>query len=397
MSGDSQAHEFLIRDPEGDFRLQTVSSLQAGVFFHPRRISTELCEVTKLQEAGKVSYRIKNIANGKITGLSERGYELWMRMDGKNSLRALAAEFFIKYGSLDVQELRGLIHQLHGAGLIQASVPPLARLRQYLAQHDTLLGRMFTPLLRWTSVDLTIPGVDQKVGLLYQKCGFLFFKPVVLALSVLLGCWASWIFGTALHGQYTAASFLDAPWKWLFAYLALIPILPIHEIAHALTAKHYNYPVRAFGFTLLHHAVPVAYADVTDIWTAPARKRMMVALAGPYVTWILGAASILCAWFFPSWKFLLYLFAFNCYASSVLNLYPFTLLETDGYYVLADILQAPHLRRQTLELFGGVFRARLPKLNLREFFSALFYGLVSVASILGIAWCILWSFYGQSH
>ena len=48
--------------------------------------------------------------------------------------------------------------------------------------------------------------------------------------------------------------------------------------------------MREFGFTMLHGFIPTFYVDVTDIFMASRRARIVNALAGPLVHLFLGAA-----------------------------------------------------------------------------------------------------------
>ncbi|MBI1869884.1 MAG: hypothetical protein HYS07_01680 [Chlamydiae bacterium] len=278
---------------------------------------------------------------------------------------------------------------MKGAGLIESKIP-LVHVQRFLNRFHHPVSRLFSRALStWLSLDFKIQNVDQRISWIYAKTGWVLFHKVFIDASLVLGGWATFLFVKSfvcLH--YTPASFLDAPWKWLVAYLILIPVIPIHELAHALTTKHFGYRVRDFGFTLLHHVLPVFYADVTDIWMASAHVRMKVAFAGPYSSWLLGSLAVLASLFFPRYEFIFYLFAFNCYVGTLINLYPFLFLEMDGYYILIDLLKFPHLRKEAIHAlknissFGREKKQGIP----------LAYGLISIVSIGLILTYSIWSF-----
>lgn len=388
--------EFLIREKD-DFSIKKVSSLEAASFFRPARTSSDSFEIKETAERGGTVYFIKNLLNGKIISLSQKGFELWNLMDGKTSLRSLAAGYFLKYGAFDFNEIRTLILQLRSNDLIEGQSSRFLFLQRFFRRfkHPALI-RILKWVEAWSSFDIKIQNVDALMSSVYQKAGRFFFNRIFGVPAFVISAWATFLFVRSLFSlRYTPASFLDSPLKWLAAYLIFIPVIPIHELAHALTTKHFGYRVRDFGFTLLHHILPVFYADVTDIWMAPPRERMWVALAGPYSGWLLGSAAVLLSYLFPGHEFIFYLFAFNCYAGVLVNLYPFLFLEMDGYYVLIDLLKTPHLRKEAFHSVKSLFKGS-ECLCIRKSIFALIYAVISVFSVCMIFAYILWSFcYGK--
>jgi hypothetical protein len=51
----------------------------------------------------------------------------------------------------------------------------------------------------------------------------------------------------------------------------------LHQFVHGLACIHYRRRVREFGFTFLHGFVPTFYIDVTDIFMASRRARVVTA------------------------------------------------------------------------------------------------------------------------
>ena len=131
----------------------------------------------------------------------------------------------------------------------------------------------------------------------------------------------------------------------------LVSVL-VHEMAHALTVKHYGREVRRGGF-MIYFGMPAFFVDTTDIWLEGKRARLAVTWAGPYSGLILaGLASIvLVVWPGFALNPLLFQFAILSYFTVFLNLNP--LLELDGYYLLMDCLEIPMLRRRSLAFIRG--------------------------------------------
>jgi putative peptide zinc metalloprotease protein len=106
------------------------------------------------------------------------------------------------------------------------------------------------------------------------------------------------------------------------------------------------------GFFLLQGILPTFYADVTDIFMSSRRARVIVDLAGPLVEVALGSVAFIGAYGAPPGlgQSLLFGAGILLWEGAVINLYPFTFLELDGYNILADLLAMPTLRRQALAL-----------------------------------------------
>lgn len=381
----------MIRAGGEDFKLKKISGIEAASFFRPRRVLSNNYEVKESQEGGTKTYLIKNTSTEKIISLSDKAFNLWEQMDGKTSLRALAAGYFLKYGTISFDEIRGLVRQLHNNELIETRLPPLVRIHKLLEHSRNPVLKFISKAAKlWAGIGFDIKDVDTKIDSLYRKIGFfLFNRYFIIGLSV-VGSIATFIFARSLvRSEYNILYFFDSPWKWAMAYLIIVVHIPFHELAHALATKHFGYRVRAFGFGLLHNLFPVFYADVTDIWFAPSRQRIIVALAGVFLDWILGAAAVFISFIFPVYKYFMYLIAFNCYITVLINLYPFFFLELDGYYVLIDFLKLPHLKKQAIVLFKNILKGRLKGLIQRSNLFPFFYGIMSFVSIGLILWFMI--------
>jgi putative peptide zinc metalloprotease protein len=136
-----------------------------------------------------------------------------------------------------------------------------------------------------------------------------------------------------------------------------------HQIVHGLALVHYGRRVREFGFTFLHGFVPTFYVDVTDIFMASRRARVVTAVAGASVHLVLG-----CVWFIVAYLSPLASFTQAFAAASgiiqwqafVIALYPFCFIEMDGYHVLVDVLGVPTLKQEAMAWAGALARGRMP-------------------------------------
>jgi len=166
---------------------------------------------------------------------------------------------------------------------------------------------------------------------------------------------------------------------------------------HALACVHSRRRVREFGFTMLHGFIPTFYVDVTDIFMASRRARIVNALAGPLVHLFFGCVYLWTA-SQASGGFLKGFLAASAILqlqSFFVSLYPFCFLEMDGYHILADLLALPTLNHDSVRFVRHGLWPRLQRgrsLNRQEV-ACVTYFVLSVASVSGFialnAWVLL--------
>ena len=136
-----------------------------------------------------------------------------------------------------------------------------------------------------------------------------------------------------------------------------------HQIVHGLALVHYRRRVREFGFTFLHGFVPTFYVDVTDIFMASRRARVVTAVAGTLVHLVLGSLWFLLAANAPLGSFTQAFAAASGmiqWQALVVALYPFCFIEMDGYHVLVDVLGVPTLKQEASSWVGAAVTGARP-------------------------------------
>jgi putative peptide zinc metalloprotease protein len=193
--------------------------------------------------------------------------------------------------------------------------------------------------------------------------------------------------GGALPGVDVHSFALVLPW-------ALPVHLFLHEIAHAVTTKHFGREVHKAGIGL-YLFMPVAFVDTSDMWMAKRGPRAATALAGPYTNILLsGAATLFIPWA-PNVAMQAALFHFATVGLIIglANLNP--LIEFDGYYVLMDWLDVPNLRDKALGFWGrlvaGEGRAT-PDRRLTLIY--IVYGALAIAYAFIVAWAVFNGYQG---
>jgi len=179
--------------------------------------------------------------------------------------------------------------------------------------------------------------------------------------------------------------------------LAFFLTVALHQLVHALACVHYRRRVKEVGFIIHHMVVPTFYADVTDLFMASRRARVVNALAGPTVHLVLGLLGVI--WADNLTPGLLQ----ACVAASavlqlqsfLICIYPFSFLEMDGYHVLEDAVGMPRLSQESSHFVRGPLWRRLAKgrsFSGQEvvYLSYFLLSLLSVLAFVGLnAWLIL--------
>ncbi|RME50201.1 MAG: hypothetical protein D6796_03460, partial [Caldilineae bacterium] len=252
-----------------------------------------------------------------------------------------------------------------------------------------------------------VGGLDASITALYRWGGRLFFFPPV---QLLLGL-------VALAGLYPFARLLQEPARFpLFGvrgggYLAGLALLLLantlviflHELAHALTTKHYGREVPSGG-AMIFYGMPAFYVNTMDIWLEPRRHRIAVSWAGPFSGMVLGGLCSFLALAIdqPLLSQLCFKMAFLGYVGCLVNLNP--LLELDGYFMLMDALGIPMLRRRALHFLKTELPGKLRSLAVnagagatadeplfhREDLIFTVYGLLSAAYTVYVVWFTLY-------
>ena len=129
-----------------------------------------------------------------------------------------------------------------------------------------------------------------------------------------------------------------------YNFLVLAPVIIIHEMAHGLALLHYTGRSGEVGTGWFYFG-PTFYVDVTSYWSLSRWKRIMIMWAGNLSTILIGSLLVLSQFiinYSPSTTKLIDIAAFWCFYGTLWNLAP--PFETDGYYILSDILKVPNLR-----------------------------------------------------
>jgi putative peptide zinc metalloprotease protein len=293
--------------------------------------------------------------------LGDEEHGLLEMLDGRMNLAEIRQTFEARFAPwrLSGEQLYAFVGRLHEMGLLLADSPGqggqlLERLRRQ--QRSGWIARLTNVLA------IRFPGVNPEPLLrrLEPACGWL-FSPAFLALTaVLIALAAGLVAGQFLLFEQRLPDFhAFFTWEnivWLAVVMAGVKV--VHELAHALTCRHFGGECREIGLLLLVFT-PCLYCNVSDAWTIANKwKRIAVAAAGIGVELLLAAVATLLWWrTVPGLLNTLCLNVMVVCSISALVFNGNPLLRYDGYYILADLLEVPNLGQQAAGLLHRTLAA----------------------------------------
>jgi putative peptide zinc metalloprotease protein len=360
--------ELLVRGQEGDdFETREVGSASAYLESRPQRIPDAQCELARLPSnlRGAETYVLKNRLTEDYLLLSEPERFLWEQMTGRASLQEIGTAYVLRYGAFDFDIIPELIAKLRRAELL--TMRPASRLREVLARNHRNPAARAAEAVLHTLERLTVTSRRAHVAFerIYRYGGFLFFTPaaaITLALLVILGARGAVLLWSE-SGDVTAGLARHPLMAILLVKACFWLTVVTHQAMHAVACVHYKRRVREFGFTMLHGFIPTFYVDVTDIFMASRRARIVNALAGPLVHLFLATSYFWWASVVDPGllKGFLAASAILQIQSFLVSLYPFAFLEMDGYHILVDALGAPTLKTDSVRFVHGELFDRLSR------------------------------------
>ncbi len=302
---------------------------------------------------GQPYYILANRGYSRYLRLAPDDYHLWTLMDGSRSIKDLIFEYFTQFGSLAFDRVAQLVLRLRLDRMLADPVLNLfASVRRMLARmRGQSIPRVFWQIISGQR-QFTIRRVDGLIEGLHRRGGWLFYTTPMQILYVGVCLVGGWFFIQHLaSGRYDLFQASGSYTKGLFLLYVLNYVsITVHELAHALTCKHYGAHVNGAG-VMLYYGMPAYFVDTTDIWTKPPHARIATSWAGPYSGLVLAGLCAIVVQAMPDSAAApnLHRLSFLWILILLFNLIP--LLELDGYFMLIDWLEIPMLRSRALAFF----------------------------------------------
>ncbi|WP_152541357.1 M50 family metallopeptidase [Kallotenue papyrolyticum] len=305
------------------------------------------------------SYRPQLHADVEVLPDSELGFILHHRTGGQNCRISKPAQSLIPFldGQHTITELQSLLQQAVGRPV---SLDQVATFITMLGHQGMLVDSEARfdakPMQRREScwarlMHLRIPLVQgdrflQPLAALLRRLPAAPLK-LLLALLLLNGLIAPFLLLLTSHIQLSfTPGILDTSGLMILAALIVAEII-VHEMAHGLSLTLLGGQTRDVGVGIHYFLIPYAYTNTTDAYRLSRRGRILVSLAGPMVDLsLLGINAMLLSTGILSPGANQIVIIWMSFQATILlwNANPF--LPFDGYYVLADLLNEPALRRE---------------------------------------------------
>lgn len=333
--------------------------------------------IEKLDVDGKPSFVLMKESTGEYYEVDEETNAIWSLTDGRRSVKEIQEEVAKMGISLTEKEVRDALLSLAEEGTLESTEPELEQKRVEAVSAFQLDIR----LIRDTSKSLA--NLFRITRKLIRK------EELIVAIGVVI--LGAVLFAGTFVQIFSNTSIFDLEGSALigllfYQLLVLSPVYAIHELSHAAACDYVGARPRELG-TGLYYLAPFFYVDTSDSWRLPRRARIMISIAGPMAEMVIASFLTFLSYFIaPGFgRNLLLISAFLCFYGSLVNLSP--IMETDGYYILTDLVNIPNLRdeslgylkRVILRALGRSVQGTRQSVRLRRIF--LSYALVAIGWI----------------
>jgi ABC-type multidrug transport system fused ATPase/permease subunit len=359
------------------------TDLMYEILYNPEFVPVPSSKVgvkINLAVEGKTSYLMKNYATGLYYESDELTNLIWTLTDGKRTVKEIVAEAQNRNPKLKEDDVVGLLLFFAEANLLVSSFGPVKKKR--------------VKVMSSFQIDYTLIEQSNKfVQSIHNKLRPIFKRAllwatvifIIIAAVLFAGRFVS-IFGHKSNFQLLGSSVVGF---FFYYFVALAPVIAVHEISHGLALVHYGGEPGEMGTGLFYFG-PMFYVETTDIYGLKKRDRIMVSLAGNISTLLIGSIVVFILLFvtFPhTVELIVTMIAFYCFDMALFNFAP--PFETDGYGVLTDALNMPNLRPESYGYMGslikrvfGAKKLKAPEMTRRK------KGIMVGYTMLSVGWII---------
>jgi len=328
------------------------TDLMYEIFYNPNFVPlpSPKVNVKVTVEDNKPSYLMKDHATGTYYHLDELTNFIWNLTDGKRTVTQIIEETQRQRPQVKERTILEIVLFFAECNLLVANLEPTPKKR-------------FRVVSAFEVNFCLIEKSKDFLQSIYSRIRPVFKRPllwvavVYILISVILfaGEFVS-IYGKKAYFEILGSSVVGF---FFYYFVALAPVITIHEIAHGLALVHYGGQPGEMGTGLFYFG-PMFYTETTDAWGLSRLHRMMVYLAGNLTTLFIGATIVfvrLLVAIPEPFSLVLMMVAFYCFSMSLFNFAP--PFETDGYYILTDVVKMPNLRKDSYGYLGSTIKRAL--------------------------------------
>ena len=301
-------------------------------------------------------------------------------MDGTRTVKDILVERLEAAGGIELDDLLDLVDELRLNGFLDRRFVDVSAGVARRLHPEGARARAWR-ILRTLRVEWM--GADRAVRWLHRHGLRWFLHPIsVWAGAAVAVAGIGFFLSTALQHRF-GLSGGNLAYGFILLLLLNLTLTVVHELGHAVTLVHFGRRIKSAG-VMIYFGSPAFFIESSDGLMLGRWQRIGQAFAGPWAETVVAGAVSIVVGLWPGWFLspLLYKFAVLNYLVITMNLIP--LLELDGYWIFADLVQVPDLRPASLAF---VRRDLWRKLRRRARFTGQDVAL-TVYGTLGVAFAI---------
>jgi len=302
-------------------------------------------QVDKVSEI-EDGYVIKN--GDRYIFLSEEAKLVWDLCENLDSVKKLRRELSRFYSDVNESKIVNLLKTLESYGLIEIlgkekkstklvqnclNFRPIKKIKLFSREKVLKLLRVSEPLL-----------------------GFLTEDKWIIASYIIP--WLAFLFYTTFA---KINPFLEILYMNYATVIFLVPVLILHELAHAVVSEKLGAEVKEFGIGV-YQIIFFFYTDTSQTLLLKRKDRIKVSLAGPAINFIFGLIFMTISGISGNKVFLI--LSFLLFILGLVALAP--TFESDGYYALMDYGRLNNPRREIFSFIGSLFKKEKEPLKKRQ-------------------------------
>jgi putative peptide zinc metalloprotease protein len=288
---------------------------------------------------------------------NDHEYAILNWLDGTQTVSGICARFSRMFAPLHLSPKRLLLflHQLARSELLQGVPVP-----EKPANESSLSHRVGAAVSNPLAIRL--PGIHpgRILDVLYPLMKWA-FTPGAACLGMLLFLLACGVIVVNFE-RYVASLPAMSAWATPEVLVTILLVVAgskiIHELAHALTARHYGAHCDSIGILFLVF-VPCLYCDVSDAWMLRSRRARIAISAAGMIAEVLLASLAALLWTVahpgPVQSVLATVMIVCSINTLLFNGNP--LMKYDGYYIFSDLVGIPNLAGEASARIRGLWRS----------------------------------------
>jgi len=265
-----------------------------------------------------------------------------------------------------LRSLASMLHKLQKIGMIDNVEGRISDLVEFLKRNELVesdhsenvrKSNLGVQSLLFIKIPLFHP--DRVLSSIYPVLSIL-FHPFVIAGWVIAGIFSLLMVVQQWDNFFATFTAFNNPAGVAAFIVAILFGKIVHEMGHALTAKHFGIQVPIFGVALMFFW-PLFYTDGSDGWKLKSgRSRLLISGAGVMAESMLAIVATLAWLWLPDGmpRSIAFTVAATTWIMTLMiNLNPF--MRFDGYFILSDLWEIPNLQQRAFHLGREKLRALL--------------------------------------